>query len=204
MPHETRKALESYKSREKFCFQLLSFRVLHSWVAELHGKCGQESDYRRVATVGRGVDVVLEAAACEFGKQSFRLLAPFGRMIVFGARNVHDTFGPEQIQQLIYNNQTITAFNIPSYKPERITASIGPLLALIASRKLKLFAASKFTLDKVLGGVRGAGKPQDRRQSGADSEWDQLDARILRVLRGNSASLLAPLLTRDFFFSCNF
>ena len=110
---------------------------------------GDWVDRVRAATDGRGVDLLLEAASGEFGKQSFRLLAPFGRMVVFGARNVHDTFGPEQIQQLIYNNQTITAFNIPSYKPEKVVASIGPLLSLIASGKLKLFASIQFTLHEV-------------------------------------------------------
>jgi NADPH2:quinone reductase len=110
---------------------------------------GDWADRVRAATDGRGVDVVLEAAAGEFGKHSFRLLAPFGRMVVFGARNVQDTFDREQIQQLIYNNQTITAFNIPSYKPEKIVASIGPLLSLIGSGKVKLFASIQFALDEV-------------------------------------------------------
>jgi NADPH2:quinone reductase len=107
------------------------------------------ADRVRSATGGHGVDVVLEAAGGEFGKHSLRLLAPFGRMVVFGARNIHDTFHPEQVQQLIYNNQSVIAFNIPSYKPERIAASIGPLLELIASGKLKPFASNQFTLDSV-------------------------------------------------------
>jgi NADPH:quinone reductase len=93
--------------------------------------------------------VVLEAAAGEFGKQSFRLLAPFGRMIMFGARNTHDTFGPKEIQQLIYKNQTITAFNIPSYEQEAVTASAGSLLELIAAGKLRLFVSGEFPLDGV-------------------------------------------------------
>jgi NADPH2:quinone reductase len=101
------------------------------------------------ATDGVGVNVVLEAAGGEFGKQSFRLLAPFGRMIMFGARNTHDTFGPEQIQQLIYRNQTITAFNIPSYKPEAVAASAGPLLEFIAGGKLRIFVSGEFPLGKV-------------------------------------------------------
>jgi NADPH2:quinone reductase len=107
------------------------------------------ADRVRNATDGRGVDVVLEAASGEFGKQSYKLLAPFGRMIVFGARNVRDTFGPDQVQQLIYNNLTITGFNIPSYKTEVIGASVGPLLELIATGKLKLFAEHQFPLDHV-------------------------------------------------------
>jgi NADPH2:quinone reductase len=55
----------------------------------------------RTATQGTGVDIVLEAASGEIGAQSFKLLAPFGRVVIYGARNVHDTFGPDRLQQLI-------------------------------------------------------------------------------------------------------
>jgi hypothetical protein len=32
---------------------------------------------------------------------------------MFEARNIHDTLGPQKIQQLIYKNQTPTGFNFP-------------------------------------------------------------------------------------------
>jgi NADPH:quinone reductase len=139
-----RKVIAQVGSQDKVAF-------VHSLGADVvvDTSRGDWPDHVRAATDGCGVDVVLEAASGEFGKQSFRLLAPFGRMIIFGARNVRDTFGPEQIQQLIYNNQTITGFNIPSYKPEKIAASLGPLLGLIANGKLKVFASSHFMLDEV-------------------------------------------------------
>ena len=107
------------------------------------------ADRVREATDGRGADVVLEAASGEFGKQSYKLLAPFGRMVLFGARNIYDTFAPHHVQQLIYNNQTLIGFNIPSYEPELLAASIGPLLELIASGRLKLFAETQFPLQRV-------------------------------------------------------
>jgi NADPH2:quinone reductase len=44
----------------------------------------QWTDQVREATEGKGVDVVVEAASGEVGDQSFKLLAPFGRMAVFG------------------------------------------------------------------------------------------------------------------------
>jgi NADPH2:quinone reductase len=110
---------------------------------------GEWTDHVRDATGGLGVDVVFEAASGDFGKQSLRLLAPFGRMVVFGARNVHDSFEPEQIQQLIYKNQTITGFNIPSFRPEKIATSIAPLLELITCRRLKPFVGAQFPLDRV-------------------------------------------------------
>ncbi len=101
------------------------------------------------ATKGKGVDVVLEAAAGEFGRRSFGLLAPFGRMIVFGSRNVHDVFSSEQMRQLILKNQSVTGFNFPSLRPQLITSSVAPLMGLIAERKLRLFAHTSFPLENV-------------------------------------------------------
>lgn len=104
------------------------------------------ADKVREATGGSGVNVVLEAASGEVGKLSFELLAPFGRMVVFGAQNVHDTFGPDKIKQLIYKNQTILGFNIPTAPPEQIAKSVPELLGLIRDGKLRLFADNLFRL----------------------------------------------------------
>lgn len=103
----------------------------------------------REATGGSGVDLVLEAAAGEVGEESFRLLAPFGRMVVFGARNIHESFSSERIRQLVYNNQSITGFNIPTFRPEQIAECLPGLLTLIASGELKPFADTSFPLTKV-------------------------------------------------------
>ena len=100
----------------------------------------------REATDGNGVDVVLEAASGDVGEECFKLLAPFGRVVVFGARNIYDTLPPEKIQQLIYRNQTLIGFNFPSLRPEQIAASIPGLLKLIAEQKIRLFANSSYRL----------------------------------------------------------
>lgn len=101
------------------------------------------------ATDGAGVDVVLEAAAGDIGEASFQLVAPFGRIVLFGARNIHEGFAPERIQQLIYKNQTVTGFNLPSMHPEQLAECVPNLLNLIAQRQLKLFASHTFPLDQV-------------------------------------------------------
>lgn len=103
----------------------------------------------REATGGKGVDVVLEAATGEIGEESFKLLAPFGRIVLFGARNIHEAFGAERMQQLIYNNQSVIGFNLPTMEPERLGACVGELLQLVAERRLKLFANSAFPLERV-------------------------------------------------------
>jgi NADPH2:quinone reductase len=126
-------------------------RLVKSLGADVAINYSQENWLEEVskATGGNGVDVVLEAAAGEVGETSFKLLAPFGRMVVFGARNIHDTFSSERIRQLVYKNQTIIGFNIRTLGPDRIAECMPGLLSLITSGKLKLFASASFPLAEV-------------------------------------------------------
>jgi NADPH2:quinone reductase len=101
------------------------------------------------ATDGAGADVVLEAAAGEIGEASFQLSAPFGRVVLFGARNIHEPFAPERIQQLIYKNQSVIGFNLPSMRPEQLAECVPNLVDLIARRQLKIFANHAFPLEQV-------------------------------------------------------
>ena len=103
----------------------------------------------REVTGGRGVDIVLEAASGEAGTESFKLVAPFGRVVFFGAKNIHDTISSEQIQQLIYKNQTLIGFNVPSLRPEQIAECVPELLKLISQGRIKLFANTTFPLVEV-------------------------------------------------------
>jgi len=106
-------------------------------------------DQVRDATDGKGVEVVLEAASGEVGDESFKLIAPFGRIVFFGARNIHDTIPSEKIQQLIYKNQSLIGFNIPTLRPEQIGECVPELLNLIAQGRVKLFANTAFPLSEV-------------------------------------------------------
>jgi NADPH2:quinone reductase len=83
-----------------------------------------------------------------------KLIAPFGRMVVFGARNIHDTFPPEKMQQLIYRNQTVIGFNFPSLRPEQIAASVPDLLKLVSQQKIRLFANNSYPLAEVKAAFR--------------------------------------------------
>jgi NADPH:quinone reductase len=101
------------------------------------------------ATGGRGVDVVLEANSGEIGDTSFKLMAPFGRAVIYGAKNAHDSFPTEKVRQLILKNQSVTGFNFPSLQPEQIRESVPPLLELISSGQVRLFANHAFGLADV-------------------------------------------------------
>jgi NADPH2:quinone reductase len=103
---------------------------------------GSWTDRVMEATGGKGVDIVLEAASGKVGEESFKLAAPFGRIVVFGAKNIHDTISTEQIRQIVYKNQSLIGFNIPTLQPEQIGKCIPGLLNLIAQGKLKLSLAN--------------------------------------------------------------
>lgn len=106
-------------------------------------------DLVRKATGGRGVDIVLEQASGTVGEESFELIAPFGRVVYFGAKNIHDTLSSEKIRQLIYKNQSLIGFNIPTLRPEQIGECVPEVLSSIAQGKLKLFANTAFPLAEV-------------------------------------------------------
>jgi hypothetical protein len=38
-------------------------------------------------------------------------MAPFGRAVIYGAKNAHDSFPTETVRQLIFKNQSVTGFN---------------------------------------------------------------------------------------------
>lgn len=106
-------------------------------------------DQVRQATAGRGVDVVLEMASGEIGDESFKLIAPFGRVVLFGARNYHDLISTEKIQQLIFKNQSMIGFALPTLRRDQISECVPALLQLIKEKRVKLFANNSFPLVQV-------------------------------------------------------
>jgi NADPH2:quinone reductase len=121
---------------------------------------GNWPDQVREATHGAGPDIVLEASSGEIGEECFKLTAPFGRIVIFGAKNVHDALSPEKIQQLIFKNQALIGFNIPSLRQEQIVESVPALLDLISTRKIKLFANTSFPLADVTKAFEAIAKRQ--------------------------------------------
>lgn len=101
------------------------------------------------ATGGKGADIILEMASGEIGDESFKLVAPFGRVIFFGARNYHGAISTEKLQQLIFKNQSIIGFAFPTFRSEQIKECVSGLLNLIGDGRLKLFANHSFPIAEV-------------------------------------------------------
>jgi NADPH:quinone reductase len=109
-----------------------------NWVAQIEQANG-----------GHGVDVVLEANSGEIGDTSFTLMAPFGRTVMYGAKNAQDSLTTEKVRQLIHKNQSVIGFNFPSLRPEQVKESVPALLELINKGQVKLFAKFAFGLADV-------------------------------------------------------
>jgi len=98
------------------------------------------------ATQGRGADIILEMAGGEIAEQSLQCLAPYGRMVVFGAAS------GQIVQfsgvQLMYKNQAIIGYWLTSQlrRLDRIAVAMKDLMQYLASGKLEVIVGETFPL----------------------------------------------------------
>lgn len=98
------------------------------------------------ATDGKGVDVALEMAGGEIFQQTFKCLAPFGRLVVYGAASgEHASFYPNLLMR---KNQSVIGFFLPQImrKPELLNKSMQDLFTYLAVGKLKLTVGGVYPL----------------------------------------------------------
>lgn len=99
-------------------------------------------------TEGKGVDVALEMVGGEVFNQTVKCLAPFGRLVIFGAASGEQaTFHPGQLMR---KNQAVIGFFLPQImrKPELFQSSFKELLSYMASGELKLTIGGTYPLQK--------------------------------------------------------
>ncbi len=98
------------------------------------------------ATGGKGVDIILEMVGGQIAEQSLRCLAPFGRMVVFGAAS--GQIAQFSGIQLMYKNQAIIGYWLTSQlsRPERIALAITELMQYLSSGKLNIVVGQTFPL----------------------------------------------------------
>jgi NADPH:quinone reductase len=102
------------------------------WASEVLGLTGM-----------RGVDVALEMSGPGRLAQTLGILAPFARLVVYGAvSGTVEGLDPSALQPLLYDpapSQTLTGFNLGiwfEHRPQEAVASLGRLVAWIAEGKL--------------------------------------------------------------------
>jgi NADPH:quinone reductase len=98
------------------------------------------------ATSGKGVNIILEMVGGQIAEQSLQCLAPFGRMVVFGAASGQIT----QFSgiQLMYKNQAIIGYWLASQlrRPERIAQAVMDLMQYLVGGKLEIVVGQTFPL----------------------------------------------------------
>jgi len=102
----------------------------------------------RAATDGAGPDLIFDASGGSIPGQCLALLAPFGRLVLYGPLSLSD-FRPETeaLKTLIFGNRTIAGFSLlPHLAPERLAGELGELFGLAISGGLKLLPGASFPL----------------------------------------------------------
>jgi NADPH:quinone reductase len=109
----------------------------------------------REITGGAGVDVALEASGGPTLEQTLSCLAPFGRLVVFGAASgLSATLSPAALDQFLYApapNQTLIGFNVGGYfaqRPAVAAAALGELIEDVLAERIGLPNIQTLPLDQ--------------------------------------------------------
>ena len=100
----------------------------------------------KAATEGQGADIILEMVGGETAEKSLQCLAPFGRMVIFGAAS--GQIAQFTGIQLMYKNQAIIGYWLSAWmsRPDRIAAAAMELMQFLASGKLQIIVGSTYPL----------------------------------------------------------
>jgi len=98
------------------------------------------------ATDGKGADIILEMVGGEIAEQSLQCLAPFGRMVVYGAAS------GQMVQfsglQLMYKNQAIIGYWLTAQlsRTDRVARAMLEIMQYLSSGKLEIVVGQTFPL----------------------------------------------------------
>jgi NADPH2:quinone reductase len=98
------------------------------------------------ATDGKGADIILEMVGGRVAEQSLRCLAPYGRLVVFGAASgERASFSSVQ---LMYQNQSVIGYWLTAWmqRPDRIAHAVSELMKYLATGKLEIVVGQTFPL----------------------------------------------------------
>ncbi|MFL5627432.1 MAG: zinc-binding alcohol dehydrogenase family protein [Ktedonobacteraceae bacterium] len=98
------------------------------------------------ATAGKGPDIILEMVGGQIAEQSLQCLAPFGRMVIYGAAS--NQIAQFTGIQLMYKNQAVIGYWLTSQmrRPDRIALAAMELMQYIISSKLEIVVGQTFPL----------------------------------------------------------
>lgn len=98
------------------------------------------------ATEGKGADIILEMVGGEIAEQSLQCLAPYGRMVIYGAAS--GQIAQFTGIQLMYKNQAIIGYWLTSQlsRTHRVAMAMMEIMQYLASGKLEIIVGQTFPL----------------------------------------------------------
>lgn len=110
----------------------------------------QETDWAEQvtkATGSKGPDVILEMVGGDIAEKSLQILAPFGRLVVYGAASGQMIqFSGSQLM----DNQSVIGYWLTAWlsRPDKIAEATQALMHYLASGKLRVVVGQTFPLEK--------------------------------------------------------
>ncbi|MEM9488057.1 MAG: zinc-binding dehydrogenase, partial [Myxococcota bacterium] len=112
-------------------------------------------DQVRAVTDGKGVDVALEASGGPTLEQTLQCLAPFGRLVVYGAASGRSaTLSSSALEQMLYApapNQSLIGFNVGGWfleRPSAAGAALGELIEDVMTERIRVPEIRALPLDQ--------------------------------------------------------
>lgn len=105
-------------------------------------------DETRAATDGVGPDIIYESVGGDVTKSCLTLLAPNGKLVIYGALNIQSFhFGVPELVALIFKNQSLTGFALPSLlTPEKLKVGLIELFDLAVRGELRVTVGASYPL----------------------------------------------------------
>lgn len=102
----------------------------------------------RAATGGRGVDLVLDSVSGAVAARSLECLAPFGRVVTFGAAG--GSAAEVSAMPLMHHNASMIGYSLQGWleRPGRVAAAVGDLVEHLGAGRLDVVAGQVLPLAK--------------------------------------------------------
>jgi NADPH:quinone reductase len=107
-------------------------------------------DAVRAASDGAGPEIIYESAGGDITKGCLAALAPGGELVIYGALNIQGfEFGVPQLIGIIFKNQSLTGFALPSLlTPEGLKEGLAELFDLAVRGELKATIGATYPLER--------------------------------------------------------
>jgi len=107
-------------------------------------------DSVRAASGGAGPDIIYESVGGDITKACLAVLGPGGELVIYGALNIQGfTFGVPELIGVIFKNQSLTGFALPSLlTPAGLKAGLAELFALAVGGELKVTIGATYPIER--------------------------------------------------------